>query len=81
MIFNIVLTDDKGKNLTKIESKAAKIKLAKGPAIEEIVSPTRGLLKFEGSTGTGFPQPKPTNKRKSVPKGSRWTRGFKLTLP
>jgi len=32
-------------------------------------------------TGTGFPQPKPANKKSSDPNGSRWLFGFRVSRP
>lgn len=52
-----------------------------GPANAIFIMSTLGFAKYLESTGTGFAQPKPTNKIISEPKGSRWAIGFKVNLP
>ena len=45
-------------NLTTKERRAAKAKLAKGPAAAVRAVSLRGFLKFKGLKGTGLAQPK-----------------------
>src|SRR3990172_5500349 len=60
---------------------AATAKLESGPAPAVRASAALGFRVAFGFTGTGFPQPKPTRNRRSVPAGSRWARGFNVTRP
>lgn len=58
---------------------ASRILLA-GPAREIRAMSVLGFLKLWGSKLTGLPQPKPKNNSIRVPIGSRWARGFRVTL-
>ena len=58
-------------------ARIAIIRLEKGPAKEIIAASFLGCLRLKGSKGTGLPQPKPTRRKRSVPRGSRWERGLR----
>tara|TARA_A100001037_G_C15096255_1_gene611612 strand:+ start:1297 stop:1668 length:372 start_codon:yes stop_codon:yes gene_type:complete len=61
----------------------AVIRLDAGPAKDTNAIPICGdtfLIPYT-FTGTGFPQPKPANKKSSEPNGSRWLLGFRVSRP
>jgi len=77
----IALKAIKGVNLISNEMMSASARLLSGPA-SEMMAPSRRLSrKLNGSKGTGFPQPKPTNRIASVPSGSRCARGLSVRRP
>ncbi|OPY90859.1 MAG: hypothetical protein A4E73_02291 [Syntrophaceae bacterium PtaU1.Bin231] len=57
------------------------MKFAVMPAADVRTSPSLWFCMFAIFTGTGFAQPKPKMKSISVPIGSRWRRGFRVSLP
>jgi len=59
----------------------ARKKLLAGPARAVRAISFWGSEKFAGFTGTGFPQPKPKRRRNSIPNGSVWARGSRVSLP
>ena len=61
----------------------AVIRLDAGPAKDTNAIPIWGdtFLMLYTLTGTGFPHPKPANKKRSDPKGSRWLLGFRVSRP
>ncbi len=52
-----------------------------GPATEMRAASLRGFSRLYGSNCTGFPQPKLATMSMSVPMGSRWASGFRVSLP
>jgi len=60
----------------------ARKKLENGPAKETIITPALLLRRMtSGFIGTGFAQPKPNRISSSVPIGSRWLSGLRVSLP
>ncbi len=52
-----------------------------GPARAIFAESILGSLRLKGSKGAGLPQPNPLTRMASVPRGSRWARGFRVVLP
>jgi len=61
---------------------SARIILLVGPEMATHIIPLRGFLKLRGLTGTGLAQPTIlVTAKTSVPTGSRWAIGFRVSLP
>ncbi len=82
---------EKGKNSRNTRNikakRKAKIRLVTGPARDTSIISFCGFLKYRGSTGTGFAQPKTKAPdrlvitKTSKPIGSMWGTGFRVNLP
>ena len=68
-------------NTRETPARKPQIRLDIGPARAESAIPPLGFLKFLGSMGTGFAQPKPNKNKHKAPMGSTCAKGLKVSLP